>query len=622
MPNHSSEMRFNRYSLPSFLEAVIDATEKEIVIELVEGEFILDYPLMFLDHDIVIKGAGIGKTVLIIDESEEFFHHEDDAVFNFQGADSQANGFIPINVRIEGLTIQTNISKAEVETPFDENHPENSSWIAHKQSYLIKCYNVKSLIMHNVEILTENLMTTCLDIRRGENIDIRGCVFANYNRRWVGGCVWLRGDLENVCIVDNDFYKYGNDEVIAIWGSNSYFGYNEANEISKKNITISYNRIYCQDTNGGQNTSAIISETVQGRPGNWTGCNQRFIAIYTSQLDNVMKVNNESVARDTPCLYTIDGLHLTNNELFINAPIDYLVTIALDKYTTHKDICIDNNIIKYGNWVITGDLVDFSINYDTAYDYNSDSESYVLFSDEAFKIVGNTIICGQNRYYNKTSNGITYSVDSHTCLELNGVVVHFNKNLIKYTRVDFSLDEGSHPHKGLQLFYTASKGGTVIFNENRCEGLMNLMRGLNNDTTTEHTSVVNLIGKGNYLYGSPRIDYTNIDESHVSLIGNELVCDYQLFLLCEFANSGTVIFEGNRVYRDMNRVTTYTTPKGQMFYTSTNTAQTNITSMKVVCCNNIFENLIYDSSLMYGDFQKVSLIQLKHSNNVFANHVE
>ena len=31
MSYHSSGTRFNRYSLPSFLEAVIDATEKEIV---------------------------------------------------------------------------------------------------------------------------------------------------------------------------------------------------------------------------------------------------------------------------------------------------------------------------------------------------------------------------------------------------------------------------------------------------------------------------------------------------------------------------------------------------------------------------------------------------------------
>ncbi len=567
---------------------------------------------MFYDHDIVIKGAGMGKTKLIIDESDGFINYDDDSIFNFQGEDT-SNHFRPISVRIQDLTIQTCISKSETEGT-------SLSKIAHNTSYLIKCYNVKSLVIHNVEVQASNLTTTCLDIRRGKNIDIRGCVFANYNRRWGGGGIFLRGDTENVNIVDNTFYKYGNDEVIGLWGSNSYFGYNQADTISKKNINISYNRIYCQDTNGAENSSNIINES----PSKWAGCNQRFIALFTNQDDNVEKVSESVYAqRDTPCLYTINGVYFTHNEIHINAPIDYLFTIALDKNTTHKDISINDNIIKYGTWEKTETLVDFSINYDTPYNYTQIEGNYDQFSDEAFHINGNTIICGQNSFYNTVKNGNNYRVDDRVCLDINGVTVHFNNNHINYTRHSFDLQvEANSPYSGFDLFRTTlKKGGTVLFNDNHCLGLMRLMNA--SGTKEKSIPIIKLFGKGNYLLGNTRIKYANVAESHVSLIGNELICDYTLFLLSEFADRGTVIFTGNRVHRDRTRVQCNTDLHCQLFYTANpNDNDTNITSLHLICCNNTFDNVVFNSSSMYYDFPWISTIKAIHANNTFADYVE
>lgn len=608
MSIHSSGTPFNYYSLPTVLEGTIDATKKEIIIEFVEGLFILDYGLMFYDHDIVIKGAGMGKTVLKIDESQGFIDYDDNAIFNFQGEDIGST-FCPINVRIEDLTIMTNISKQETEG-------NSQSIIAHNVSFLIKCYNVSSLVMHNVEIQASNLETTCLDVCRGSNIDIRDCVFANYNRRWKGGCIWLRGDIENVIIADNDIYKYGNDELIGIWGSNNYYGSNYADTISKKNINICFNRIYCQDDNGGENSDAIIEETVDDRPGPWDGCNQRFITIYANQNDNEIRVNHQSTPRETPCLYTINGVHITNNEFFINTPIDYLLTIAFDKYTTHKDISIKNNIIKYGNWSETGKLVDFSINYDTQFS-SSQSGDFALFSDEVFSVIGNTIIGGRNKYYQENNNPQRY-IDDHRCLEFNGVVVQFDHNIINYSRADYVFYEANSPYAGLELFCTSqTNGGTIFFNENHCFGLKRLLNASTSDV--EGISKVKLIGKGNHLYGTPRINYNNVDESHVSLIGNELICEYKRFLLSGFAASGTVIFVNNRVYRDLTRVPTINMdPDGQLF---SNTANTTITSLQFICCQNAFENLQYNSS-MYSGLQNNSSIKLIHTNNTFVDYIE
>lgn len=613
MAIHSNNLRYFRYSLPSFLEGFVDVSNKTIVIKLGPGEhFHIDYGLMFYDHDVVIKGAGKDKTKLKIDESDSYLQYCDDAIFNFQGDDSVEN-YHPISVRIEDLTIETNISKSEVEATFIESQPH--SRIAHEESFLIKCYNVKSFVMRNVDIRTQNLATTCVNIRRGSNIDIQGCVFSNYNRRWIGGCVWLQGDMENVNIINNTIYKYGNDEAIAIWGSNNYVGHNNANTISKKNINITHNRIYCQDEDGGYSTNNtdFIDETVPGRSGKWSGCNQRFITVYTSQKDNVDSVSGQ--IRDTPCVYTINGLHINNNEFFINAPIDYLCTIAFDKHTTHKDISINNNLIKYGNWEKAGTLIDFSIDYDTLMGSSGIEGNYSFFSDEPFSIMGNTIICGCNSFRDYSS----YSQDDHICLDINGVVILFNNNYINYTRGAYSEDEINSAHKGIVLFYTTfAKGGTVIFNENHCEGLMNLMNATCSDPNSS-IPIIRLIGKGNYLYGNPRIRYNQVTESHVSLIGNEIISDYTLFLISEFANSGTVIFIGNRVHRELSRVNNEA--KGQIFYTGNNNATTNITSLKFICSQNIFDNLLYASS-MYNDFNKVSSIDVIHENNIFADTIE
>lgn len=595
---------FNDYSIPAFLENNVTISNKDIVIELVAGSFTLDYNILFHCHNVIIKGAGQDRTVLNINQDIDYYG---DSLISLKGAEGDE-----ISVSISDLTIQSNVTQLQAN--------QRNYKLTQEESFLIKCYHVKSFEMRNVTINVQNIETTCLNLRRGFNIDIRECTFINYNRRWTGGGIWLQGDQENITIEDNDFYKYGNDEVIGIWGSNNFAGTNDADEISKKNINICYNRFYCQDGNGGENTSSIISENSE----DWDGCNQRFITVYTSQRDNVERVNENYVQRSTPCLYTVNGIHITNNEITINAPIHYLFTVAFDKYTKFKDIAIRNNIINYGDWLVTGDtpgskgVEDFNIGYDTTFGSSNIPGNYDQTSDEAFLIEENTITCGCNVRNTDTYNNEPCYVDCHRCLEIDGVAVLFNKNRILYTRGTFTEDEGNTAHKGIELFYVNDKGGSIIFNDNHCEGLKLLLYAYGSGVTIPF---VRLYGCGNYLHGNARLAYNNLEESHVTLIGNEFISDYQLFLISEYANTGTVVFTGNRVYREMSRNTCYTVPKGQIFYTGKNDSSSNINSMSFVCCDNIFENLIYSGS-MYYDFQKVSAIKALHKDNIFSDTIE
>lgn len=586
--------------LPTFINDNIHISDNSIVIELGEGTYTLDHGLLIHEHNVIIKGKGSSKTILNIPADVEY---DDDALINIQS--EQGN---EVNVSICGLKIVTTVSKEEALAL--------SHKLTQNDSYIIKCYNTKSFRLRDVAIEAQNLRTTCVDIRRGFNIDIRECEFKNFNRRWAGGNVWLRGDIENVVIEDNDFYKYGNDEVIGLFGTNNFIGVNDADEISKKNVEIRYNRFYCQDSNGGMDPSRIINET--GNQGNWDGCNQRFITFLTNQDTNKeFGPNHELVQRSTPCHETINGIHLDNNEFHINAPLSRLITVAFDKYTTFKDVTIRNNIIDYGNWTLDDNpsprkgLMDFCIYYDTEYDASLIESNYDEFSDEPFFITGNTINCGTNaRNYSTGSDGQYYS-DNHICVDLKGTKVLFNNNYINCIREAYTPDEASYANKGIELFHSGEKGGEIIFNNNRCEGLKCLASW---SSGGDPLVVGRLRGFGNYLQGNPRIIHVNVQECHEIMSDNEIVCDYPIFFLQEFANTGTAIFVGNRVYRDLSRVPRFTTAYGHIYYTAGN----NTHSMKLICCDNIFDNLSNSSMYSYLD----SSMRTIHKNNVFLNTYE
>ena len=59
----------------------------------------------------------------------------------------------------------------------------------------------------------------------------------------------------------------------------------------------------------------------------------------------------------------------------------------------------------------------------------------------------------------------------------------------------------------------------------------------------------------------------------------------------------------------------------QIFYTGKTNSTSNIQSMRFVCCGNIFDNLLYSSSI-FNNFQIVDNIRAIHSNNIFADYYD
>ena len=600
------------FSLPTFLEGAEGRSIREAVINLGNNVYNMDYSLVLKNHDVTIRGNGQNNTVIRIGNNISLGNGIH-SIFKIFG-EFDENTDEKIAVEISDLTIMTDVSQQEANS--------HSSDLTQNVTHILEFRNLRSLVMRNVRIISKNIVTTCIDIRRGYNIDIRNCTFANYNRCSAGGVLWLRGDTVNVTVENCDFYKYGGDEILGIWGTNNFEGYNiisaenqlaGINEIHKKNINIRHNRIYSQDENGGENHESIITESGS----TWNGCIERFITLYTNQTSNTVSGGS---LNSIPCHYILNGIHFDNNEFYINSPIRFLFTIALDKYTTFKDISINNNIIKYGTWTVDGvsyinkSLTDFIIQFDTQYDNSPIPGNYDLTSDEVFRINGNTIECGSNARYSENN----YYVDDHRCLDVTGVHVIFNENHIVFSRGDYSEDEATYANKGIRLITCRQKGCKVRFNNNHCEGLMSLLRAEGKNTA--YISRIDVKGYGNYLHGNPRIFQMCVNECHVSLVNNDIVSDYQSFFLSEFADAGTAIFMGNRVYRDLSRVTNYTVPRGHIYYTGA-AGSTNNTSMRFICCDNVFDNILYSSS-MYSDLERITNIKKIHKNNIFADLIE
>ncbi len=96
-----------------------------------------------------------------------------------------------------------------------------------------KVYEASSFKMFNVRMYSQYLDLTHVFLHWCENVDITNCVFENYNARTIGGNLWFCQRVKNVKIQNNDFYKYGNDENIGIWGD-SIMNRNEVNCYNSK----------------------------------------------------------------------------------------------------------------------------------------------------------------------------------------------------------------------------------------------------------------------------------------------------------------------------------------------------------------------------------------------------
>lgn len=138
-----------------------------------------------------------------------YSYAHDDAIFNIQNEHSS-----PTNIVVSDIAFRVafNLTDVEGANLYERwYHPDICP-------VFFKVYEASSFKMFNVRMYSQYLDLTHVFLHWCENVDITNCEFVNYNARIIGGNIWMCQRVKNVNIVNNDFYKYGNDENIGIWG--------------------------------------------------------------------------------------------------------------------------------------------------------------------------------------------------------------------------------------------------------------------------------------------------------------------------------------------------------------------------------------------------------------------
>ena len=396
----------------------------------------------------------------------------DDAIFNIQNEHST-----PVDILISDLEIRAEFSLAEVESlpPIISHHEIDSNAMAsidnngdsdltidtgkttllythwfdkNLNPVLFKVYEASSFRMFNVKLYSQFLNITHVFLHWCENVEIVNCVFENYNARKVGGNLWLWDRTKNVRIENNDFYKYGNDESIAIWGSSCFskdedklyktketlsglddFSY--ANRIVNfENIHIKNNRFFYGkpisgspsiekkidtgqiNSHDGLNFPDRVDTSRYENEEKWDGVCDFFCTMFFAQLAfRKMGTNDNTRYSVVPYVhYKIKDYCIDGNEFYIDAPIKNLTSFSIDDYCESNDISISSNYIRYGTWKnANAQLVDFRISCDDLSgdaSQNTDLGGRGKFNLDQIRIADNTIDCRALSYmiYSNSAN--------------------------------------------------------------------------------------------------------------------------------------------------------------------------------------------------------------------------
>ncbi|MDY2828654.1 MAG: hypothetical protein SOU27_05225, partial [Sodaliphilus sp.] len=218
-------------------------TADEIHVCFGKGEFYITRNVsLFFYGCKKVSITGCGKDTIIYFGNKTNFEYDPDSVIKIAG-----NEEVPVSVNISDLVIRYDSTCKKGESlpeATDVRKLGNSS--ESQEEYLIKCYFVKGFTMTNVETELNDVICTNLDFRDCEDVEINDCKFVNNSLCREAGCVWMRGNVVNVSVHDNEFYKYGNDELFAVWNN----GKQDDSDLKKdiyvtlRNISFCRNKVY------------------------------------------------------------------------------------------------------------------------------------------------------------------------------------------------------------------------------------------------------------------------------------------------------------------------------------------------------------------------------------------
>lgn len=451
-----------------------------VVLNFGEGAFTVSGTIRIQCHA-VIKGRGTGKTVVWLDKGKDSGSYKaftDDTYFRITGTLKN-----PISVSISDLTFRLKEHKG--------------IWWEGEARHAVKIYHGKRVDIHDTESYMENAVITNFDLRVCSNVTIADNIISNYNNCNDGGGLWIRGEMHNIHIRNNKFYKYGKDETLGIYDR-------------VVDVTDGYKR-------GKANRTDIFVEDNEFHYGDYKGKNKKDPEANCGMLFSLM--TDHKLSKD--CCYT-RNFHMRNNKFYINDVTTRCLYIGFDPADRHEEIYIENNEI------INGD-----IGRDYRF-YHKDIEVHDLSScGDTIHINGNTV---RNRALVLNSHDET----GYMFLQTRGGIVKVDNNRI-INEVTRNRKNGKY--YGMQLVWCQFEGGDVTLTNNVCKGLAYVAYVGGGDGTPLFT----LKAQNNYFEGDTRVYSHKIKEMNLDFTGNTFKSNNSIFFLQEFAPKGSVIFNSNDV---------------------------------------------------------------------------
>ena len=370
-------------------------------------------------------------------------------------------------------------------------------WWENAERYAVKIYHANHVNVHDVDSYLENAYITNFDLRVCSNVTFVNNTITNYNNCETGGCLWLRGEMHNITIKNNKFYKYGKDETLAFFGTvlDSSTG-NVTGFVTRTNILVEGNEFYYggykrKDKDPDANCSMVFS--------------------FFSEEDE-----NEGQS----C--TTRNLTLRDNQFHISDVATRSIYLGFNRADRHDNILIERN-------QITNSAVGREYRY-----YHQDIEVHDASSSN------DTIIILNNAVKNNNAVIDPYGSSAYAFMRVHGGIYLAQGNKVVNQA---TVNPTNGKAAGIRAVWCGAEGGDITLRDNVFKGLY-YIGYFSSSKGCEHAK---FNAQNNYFSGDTRIYCNNIKRFDINFTHNTLVSDNMNFFLQEFADRGTVVFNSNVV---------------------------------------------------------------------------
>ena len=431
--------------------------------------------------NVVMTGLECCKSTVVLDNGIDqpgFSAFDDDTFFAILGS------------------IEHNISVSITNISFKlKDH--SGIWWADSPKHAVKIYHSNHVTINNVDSYLKNAVCTNFDLRVCSNVSVTNCNIVNYNNCNAGGCLWFRGNMQNITVADNRFYKYGNDETLGIFSRLVNAETGTYGNVVHSNIQIINNDFFYGYEGEDKN---FLFNDVQ------FSLMSGDLSQYSCTTNNVLVSHNRFHNSDLTKRTMYIGMNPSdsfsniqfNNNTFIENYIGsvaryYRNEIEVNNKSSQNDtIYFRNNIFRNDNPVVNPS--------------NDTGDAYFLIQGGKLCLDGNTML-----------NTVT-------------------------------TDTAATDDIGPTLVWCGAQGGDVTLRNNLCRNLKVLAR----ISAGGGIQKFKMTASNNSFHGDTRLYCNAIDTLDLVFNNNLIVTPNMDFFLQEFASIGSVVFNNNNVFVTTN----------------------------------------------------------------------